>query len=360
MSRNDATFDAMLQQHAIFTDLRLRRAVHKDAAAIKELAEQSYGAGDEFFLDYDRDPSYERISLQDVRDKLACGVFLVGMEGEVDGIGTCVYVATSSDSSLTEMSVLAVHPSLQGTRISMRVLNAAFALAHALGYTEVESDVLTCKPWLQRTYEGTGWRLTGEVRPWHRGVHDPCLRPAYRSMAHRMHKMMRHPTVPLHSGSAGGSIRASGTVPRRRAGMGPRASMGAGAAVRVNASHGTLAEQFWDNGFVVVQDLFNADEAAALAAVARRAALADAGEAQDALHSARNEAEHTAALARHNLIVDGADADNRPLPRKLEAPLLRRDVGRHFGRFAGDRRLRSLIEAILSHGDCSAWCCIPG
>ena len=119
----------------------------------------------------------------------------------------------------------------------------------------------------------------------------------------------------------------------------------------MNATYDTLAVQFWNNGFVVVPDLFSVDEAAALAAVACRAALADAGEAQDALDSARNETEHAAALARHSLIVDSADADNRPLPRKLEAPLLRRDVGSHFGRFAADRRLRLLLQAIFAHSD---------
>ena len=122
--------------------------------------------------------------------------------------------------------------------------------------------------------------------------------------------------------------------------MGSSTSAAAGADIPMNATYDTLAVQFWNNGFVVVPDLFSVDEAAALAAVACRAALADAGKAQDALDSARNETEHAAALARHNLIVDSADADNRPLPRKLEAPLLRRDVGSHFGRFAADRTAR--------------------
>ena len=152
--------------------LQLRRGVLSDASAIKALAEAAYLAGDAVFLQYDS--SYERIPLAEVKEMITHrGVFLVGSGtahnnggGTAPSIGVCVFVSTASRSRLTEMSVLAVSPSLQGRGLSVLVLDAAFALAKQLGYDQVESDVLACKPWLLQFYKNNGWSLTGATKPW--------------------------------------------------------------------------------------------------------------------------------------------------------------------------------------------------
>ena len=127
-----------------------------------------------------RDPAaYERITLPEVNEKMASGHFLVGVEHDprinkdrdADAsdyfvLGVCVFIDTSSASHLTEMNCLAVHPELQGSSLSLAVLDAAFALALKSGYSHVESDVLSIRPHLVAFYEKTGWVLTGERRAW--------------------------------------------------------------------------------------------------------------------------------------------------------------------------------------------------
>jgi hypothetical protein len=99
---------------------------------------------DNLFLDFTVDDKYERISEEEIVGKMASGVFLTGSLFELaqqagidlqqrpgDAMGACVYISTTSKTSKTEMSVLAVHPVLQGIGISLTVLNTAFSFARS-------------------------------------------------------------------------------------------------------------------------------------------------------------------------------------------------------------------------------------
>ena len=92
------------------------------------------------------------------------------------------------------MNCLAVDPELQGSSLSLAVLDAAFALALKSGYSHVESDVLSIRPHLVAFYEKTGWVLTGERRPWpDRWTAD--LNPNISAAeAARLHMIMLHRT----------------------------------------------------------------------------------------------------------------------------------------------------------------------
>ena len=157
-----------LLSHPVFTSLRLRAVNAGDGETLRgiaALAQVAYMRGDAVFLNHDE--TYQRITVPELHGMLRAGTFLVGMEDEptvlqfvreegqaellggAPALGVCVYVATSSASDITTMSVLSIHPALQRQRLSMRVLAAAFAFAHARGYAQVESDVLACKPWLR-------------------------------------------------------------------------------------------------------------------------------------------------------------------------------------------------------------------
>ena len=222
----------MALSHPVFASLRLREVKDGDTATLRgivALAQVAYTRGDAVFLDHD--DTYRRTTLPELRGMLRAGTFLVGMEGEPallrfaqsEGeerggergeaggeagggaggaapplalplalpLGVCVYIATSSASSTTTMSLLSIHPALQRRRLSMRVLAAAFAFAHARGYSEVESDVLACKPWLRELYEANGWRLTGETMAWPQRWMR-YLKPSHAHLAPRMHLLMRH------------------------------------------------------------------------------------------------------------------------------------------------------------------------
>lgn len=103
---------------------------------------------------------WERITLPEVHEKMKCGQFLVGVEHDTRinnadadyyTLGVCVFIDMTSTTHLTEMNCLAVHPELQGSSLSLAVLDAAFAHAHEAGYTHVESDVLSVRPHLVST-----------------------------------------------------------------------------------------------------------------------------------------------------------------------------------------------------------------
>eukprot|EP00750_Incisomonas_marina_P018295 INCI2810.1.p1 GENE.INCI2810.1~~INCI2810.1.p1 ORF type:complete len:292 (+),score=27.50 INCI2810.1:196-1071(+) len=77
------------------------------------------------------------------------------------GAGRCLAPA--------EMSLLAIHPAVQSRGLSLQILNEAFAMAGRFGHSQVQSDVLACKPWLRQLYLDNGWTLTGDTKAWEPG-----------------------------------------------------------------------------------------------------------------------------------------------------------------------------------------------
>ena len=299
-----------------FLSLGMTIAASSHASQIKRLAELSYGIGDDLFL-HVNDPEYERISRDEILSMMSKGCFLIGML--VDGVlGVCVYISHANPGQdLTEMSVLAIHPKLQGGYLSERVLENAFMVAGALGYSHVESDVLACKPWLQKYYEKRGWNLTGEVKAWPEEKMK-YVKSEYVSMASSMHRMMRHPTIlrqeriPL---STGGTWTSSSFFSHSR------------------RDDTKMLRDYWRQGFVVCENLFSSEEMQALSSLARRAALEELDRAIREKNSATL------------LLIQ--DPDNKQHPRKLERPCELPTTSAAFLQLVQDVRITSRVQALL-------------
>ena len=164
--------------------------------------------GDAVFLDYTVDDQYERISTDEIHEKMKTGTFLVrglhelksavndcssGSEHDSEALGACVYLETLSQSERTPMSVLAIHPSIQGNAVSLSVLDTAFLFAKERGYQIVESDVLSVKPWLVDFYRKHGWELTGEAMAWPANKLR-YVKPQFKDAADTIHLLMEHST----------------------------------------------------------------------------------------------------------------------------------------------------------------------
>lgn len=128
----------------------IRRATEADAPALTALINLAFQV-ERFFLDSDR------LDLAEVLDRLRKGVFLLE---ELDGrMLACVYIELRGDHAY--LGLLSVDPSLQGTGLGKRLVDAAEEFARASDSRHMDLNVVNLREELPPFYRKLGYSETG-------------------------------------------------------------------------------------------------------------------------------------------------------------------------------------------------------
>ena len=160
--------------------MQIRFAAASDAEALTVLINQAFQV-EKFFIDADR------ITLEEVRNRLAGGAFLVMEE---DGtIRACVYVELRGERGY--FGLLSVDPCRQRSGLGSQLVGAAEEYSRARGCRIMDLQVVNLRAELPPYYRSRGYRESG-VAPFPPGVSTrlPC---------HfiRMSKRLERPGAPL-------------------------------------------------------------------------------------------------------------------------------------------------------------------
>jgi GNAT superfamily N-acetyltransferase len=143
----------------------LREASEQDAEDIAALINEAYLPAEGFLYDG------PRISLEEVRDKLGIGGFLL-RETAIGSLEGCVYVELRGDVGY--FGLLAVSTDRQHHGLGRRLVSAAEAWFRDHGCTAVEIDVVNHRRDLFPFYGGMGYRMIGEKPFEDDRLHQPC------------------------------------------------------------------------------------------------------------------------------------------------------------------------------------------
>jgi GNAT superfamily N-acetyltransferase len=143
----------------------LREASEQDAEDIADLINEAYLPAEGFLYDG------PRISLEEVRDKLESGGFLL-RETTIGSLEGCVYVEVRGD--IGYFGLLAVSTERQHHGLGRRLVSAAEAYFRDCGCTAVEIDVVNHRRELFPFYGGLGYRVIGEKPFGDARLHQPC------------------------------------------------------------------------------------------------------------------------------------------------------------------------------------------
>jgi ribosomal protein S18 acetylase RimI-like enzyme len=137
------------------------RATPTDAEDLTELLNESYRPAEAFLYDG------PRTSLDEVRARLAKGVFLVSRSA--DGLDGCVYVEGHGERGY--LGMLAVSPRRQGAGLGRELVREGEAFLRERGVERLEIEVVNLRRELFAFYDRLGYRVTGRSP-----FEDPRLR----------------------------------------------------------------------------------------------------------------------------------------------------------------------------------------
>jgi GNAT superfamily N-acetyltransferase len=143
----------------------LREASEQDAEDIAALINEAYLPAEGFLYDG------PRISIEEVRDKLGSGGFLL-RETAIGSLEGCVYVEVRDEVGY--FGLLAVSTDRQHHGLGRRLVSAAEAWFRDRGCTAVEIDVVNHRRELFPFYGGMGYRVIGEKPFEDAHLHQPC------------------------------------------------------------------------------------------------------------------------------------------------------------------------------------------
>ncbi len=131
----------------------LREADEQDADDIAALINEAYLPAEGFLYDG------PRISVEEVRAKLASGCFLLRATS-IGSLAGCVYLEVRGD--IGYFGLLAVSTNRQHHGLGRRLVSAAESFFRERGCTAVEIDVVNHRRELFPFYGGLGYRVSGE------------------------------------------------------------------------------------------------------------------------------------------------------------------------------------------------------
>ncbi|MBZ5729421.1 MAG: GNAT family N-acetyltransferase [Acidobacteriia bacterium] len=142
----------------------IRRAQPADAEAIAALINLAFQV-ERFFIDGDR------IGLEQVRDLLTTGEFLVEEEG--GALAACVYVELRGERAY--LGLLSVGPALQGRGVGSRLVAAAEEHCRGRGCRFLDLQIVNLREELPEFYRRRGYVAAG-MAPFPSGVPTklPC------------------------------------------------------------------------------------------------------------------------------------------------------------------------------------------
>ena len=143
----------------------LREASERDAEDIADLINEAYLPAEGFLYDG------PRISLEEVRDKLGSGGFLL-RETTIGSLEGCVYVEIRGEVGY--FGLLAVSTERQHHGLGRRLVSAAEAYFRDRGCTAVDIDVVNHRRELFPFYGGMGYHVIGEKPFEDARLHQPC------------------------------------------------------------------------------------------------------------------------------------------------------------------------------------------
>ena len=138
---------------SVNTHPTIRMATAADATALAGLINRAFLV-ERSFVDGDR------VSVDEVRDRLARGMFLVEEES-TGALVACVYV--EPHGARASIGMLAVDPARQRQGIGRRMMTAAEARCRDLGIGAIDIRIVNLRSELPSFYSSLGYVMTGEA-----------------------------------------------------------------------------------------------------------------------------------------------------------------------------------------------------
>lgn len=144
--------------------MKVRVAELSDASAITTVINAAFRKAESFLIDR------ERIALEDVRDLLSKGKFLLAEDGVVVG---CVYVEMRGNRSY--LGLLSVDPQRQKAGLGSKLMNAAEKYCAKAGSCFMDLRIVSARKELPGFYHRLGYTETG-TEPFTGGLNPkvPC------------------------------------------------------------------------------------------------------------------------------------------------------------------------------------------